>query len=86
MAPQGSGYSSVDDNDSGSSVWLASYQIFGWQFTNGYAVANIVFVGIWMVALCVIAIWIMGVERRSEASRSVLWWMKYGVAMSLNLM
>ena len=101
MAPRGSGHSSGsvsggDGVDSGSSdgsssgsdssVWLASSKFSGPEFANGDVVADIVFTGIWMVALCVIAVWAMGVERRSKASKSVLGWKKYGIAMSLFLM
>ena len=85
-----SGGSSVSDDgssgsDSGSSEWLAMSQVYGLGFTDGYEVADIVFVGIWLVALCGIAVWAMGARRQSQVGRPVLGWQRYGLAMCLTL-
>ena len=52
----------------------------------GYAIADIVIIGIYLVVLCAIAVWAMGTVRRSQATKSVLGWKKYGIAICLILM
>ena len=95
MAPRrggGGGSSGVGSDDSGSSdsdnnPWFYMTELFGSGFTNGYAVAVFVFVGIFFFLLLGIAFWAMSVKKRGgQTSRSVLRGWKFGVAVFFGLM
>lgn len=81
MAPRrGEGGSSfgLGLGDSGSSdpadnPWFYKTKLFGSSFTNEYAVAVLVFIGVFLFLLLGIAIWAMSVKKRGgETSQSVL--------------
>ena len=95
MAPKkgggGGGSSGSGSGDYGSSdsnnPWFFKSELFGSGFRNAYAVAVLVFVGIFFFLLLGVAIWAMSVKNRGgETSRSVLKGYKFGIAVFFGLM
>ena len=91
MAPRrggGGGFSTSSgsgDSDSTPNVWTEKTELFGTDFHDRYIVAEVVIEAICLFALILIAIWSVTFRKRSESSRAVFRWFRFGAAMSMEL-
>lgn len=73
MAPRrGGSYGGDSYSYSNPSVFLQKSRLYGSGFTDGYAIAQVVFTAIYLAAFIGIAIWNVLVKKRGEVTRYVL--------------
>lgn len=88
MAPRrgGGGVStSFNDGDS-SSIWTERTVLFGSDLNSGFTIAEVVIEVICVFALIFIAAFAAISRKRSDSSRAVIKWFRFGLAILFALM
>lgn len=66
-------------------MWTEKTELFGSNFHDRYIVAEFTIEVICLFALIVIAIWSVTFKKRSEPSRAIFRWFRFGIALLMGL-